>query len=138
MALSQTDSTGISWFDSDVRPIHMEGTDGIHPLPHEAGRSIELAAMHAGRLFEFHGSVAAYVEGWPSLASFFLPDYKDVSSVAVPKFGPLPGVLATRAVAPVKTRGCSTGYRRRLKNAKSLRATNASFSPTCRMSCARR
>ena len=54
MALSQTDSTGISWFDSDVRPIHMEGTDGILPLPHEAGRSIAHGSVQTSSLRNFN------------------------------------------------------------------------------------
>ncbi len=120
MALGQSDTAGISWFDGNQRFIYVVGTDGIHPLPHDTGETIGLVAMRSGRLFEFKGSVASHLERWPSLASFLPSDITAVSSIAVPMFGPRGAIGAL-----VMTRYEATEFSERSKTLLGALATQA-------------
>jgi len=95
MALSQSQSAGISWIDGDQAFIYVLTADGavqaegIRALPPDPMASIGTTARLEGRPVEFKGSVASFVEKWPFHAVLRRAlDIAEISSIAMPMFGP--------------------------------------------------
>ena len=128
MALTQTDISGISWVEGDQGFIYLltadgvVATDGIRQLPAGAPATLVSMARVEGRMIEFKGSIADYVEKWPFMTSIANSlGIREMTSLAVPMFGP--GGAAIGAV--VITRREATDFSERAKTLLGALATQA-------------
>ena len=95
LALTQSQSGGVSWIENEQAYIYVMSvggvslSEGIRALPAGPLASIGAKARIEGRPVEFVGSVASFIEKWPSHASVANRlGIAEISSLAMPMFGP--------------------------------------------------